>query len=421
VEELIRSQIHDALDVEAPPAYLRARVMSSLPAADRRAGRPSSGSVRLAGQWAAGLVATLLAVAIIAGLLFSRGLLNQTVPVRPHALPPVGIISPEGVAVGADGSVYLSDFLADRVFKVRPDGKVVVIAGGGQGGDGPATRAWLNHPAGLAIDRSGNLYVADASGGTIRRIDGHGMISTLQVRDVNAVAQQLRLTGVPIGVAVDASGEIWISEFYGTIRSIDTSGATTILDTTSLPPPAWVPGYIAFDSAGNLYISDRASGASDNPIYQNPIGGGCRIVRVSPNKNLSVIAGTGVCGFSGDGGPAVSARLDDPNGIAFDAVGNLYFADTNNHRIRRIDKNGIITTVAGTGAGGYSGDGGIATRAQLEYPFGIAITPAGFLYIADATCSCWNPATPGHLRVVRLSDDTITTVMSGQTPTQATH
>jgi sugar lactone lactonase YvrE len=418
VDELIRSQIHDALDVEAPPAYLRTRVMSSLPAAERHVRWQSSPSVRLAGQWAAGLVATVLAVAIIAGLLYSRGFFGPTVPVRPPPAPPAGLDSPDGVAIGSDGSVYVSDFLANRVFKLRPDGKVVVIAGGGLSGDGPATNAWLNHPAGLAIDRSGSVYIADAPGGTIRRVDTNGMISTLEVRDANGVATHLRLTGVPMGVAFDGSGELWVSEFYGTVRSIDASGATAILDTSSLPPPAWVPGYIAFDPAGNLYISDRAWGASDNPIYQNPIGGGCRIVRVSPDKKLSVVAGTGVCGFSGDGGPAVSAELNDPNGIAFDAVGNLYFADANNHRIRRIDKNGIITTVAGTGVGGYSGDGGPATQAQLEYPFGIGITSSGLLYFADATCSCWDPAVPGHLRVVRLSDNVIGTVMSGQTPIQ---
>jgi sugar lactone lactonase YvrE len=418
VEELIRNQIHDALEVEATPPYLRARVMRSLPAADRHAWRPPSSSIRLAGQWAAGLVAMLLAGAIIAGLLYSRGLLRPPVPAIPEPAPPVGLVSPEGVAIGSDGTVYLSDFLGDRVFKVRPDGGVVVMAGGGASGDGPATMASLNHPAGLAIDGSGSVYIADTSGGTIRRVDTSGIISTLEIRDANGVAAQLRLTGVPTGLAFDPSGRLWVSEFYGTIRSIDASGATTVLDSSALPPPALVPGYIAFDSAGNLYISDRASGASNNPLYQNPVGGGCRIVRVSPDKNLSVIAGTGVCGFSGDGGPAASAELNDPNGIAFDSVGNLYFADANNHRIRRIDKNGIITTVAGTGVGGYTGDGGPASQAQLEYPFGIGITPTGLLYFADATCSCWAPAVPGHLRVIKLSDRSIATVMSSQTPIQ---
>jgi len=176
---------------------------------------------------------------------------------------------------------------------------------------------------------------------------------------------------------------------------------------------------MAFDSAGNLYISDRSPGATDNPTYtENPIGGGCRIVRVSPDTKMSVIAGTGVCGYSGDGGPAVAAQLDDPGGIAFDSAGNLYFSDSNNHRIRRIDRNGIITTVAGTGVAGYGGDGGPANAAQLEYPFGMGIAPSGLLYFSDASCSCWNPITRGKVRVVNLSTGKITTVMDGHTPVQ---
>jgi sugar lactone lactonase YvrE len=361
-------------------------------------------------------VATLLAVAIIASLLYSRGLLGPIVPVRPQPNPPVSLISPEGVAIGGDGSVYLSDFLDDRVFKLRPDGTVVVFAGGGSGGDGPATKAWLDHPGGLAIDRAGNVFVADAPGWAVRRIDSRGTISTLSIRDMSGVG--INLHGVPTGLAFDNSGGLWVSELFGTVLRIDTNGNGTILDTSALPPPAWVPGYMAFDSAGNLYISDRAPAAPNNPIYQNPVGGGCRIVRVTPDKKVSVIAGTGTCGFSGDGGPAASAQLDDPNGIAFDAAGNLYFADANNHRIRRIDKNGTITTVAGTGVAGFSGDGAQATQAHLEYPFGVGITPTGLLYFADAPCSCWGPSVPGHLRMVSLSDNVITTVVSSQTPIQ---
>jgi hypothetical protein len=115
---------------------------------------------------------------------------------------------------------------------------------------------------------------------------------------------------------------------------------------------------------------------------------------------MTVIAGTGRCGFSGDGGPAVEATLEDPNGLAFDSAGNLYFATGN--RIRRIDRNGIITTVAGTGVAGDAGDGGLGINAQLDGPFGIGIAPGGFLYIAEGG---------GHrVRMLRLSDGVITTV-----------
>jgi sugar lactone lactonase YvrE len=415
VEELIRSQMHDALDIEAPPPHLRANVMGSLPVG-RQARRPASAPLQLTGRWAAGVVATVLAIATIVGLLYSRGLIGP-VPVRPQPAPPAALISPEGVLIGADGSVYLSDLLGDRVFKVRKDGRVVVVAGGGVEGDGPATKAWLDHPVGLTFDRAGNLYIADATGGSIRIVDPGGVISTLTTRDGSGAS--VRFLGYfPMGIAFDSLGVLWVSQLNGTIQSIDPNGNRSILDTSSLPPPTWVPGYIAFDPAGNLYISDRARSVAYDPIFEDP-GGGCRIVRVSSDKKLSVIAGTGVCGYSGDGGLAVSAQLNDPSGIAFDSAGNLYFSDSNNHRIRRIDRNGIITTVAGTGIGGYSGDGGPATQAQLEYPFGIGITPAGLLYFADATCSCWNPVAPGHLRALNLSNDVVTTVMSGQTPIQA--
>jgi DNA-binding beta-propeller fold protein YncE len=124
-----------------------------------------------------------------------------------------------------------------------------------------------------------------------------------------------------------------------------------------------------------------------------------------------VIAGTGTCGFSGDGGPAKSAELNDPNGIVFDADGNLYFADATNHRIRRIDKSGIITTVAGTGIAGYLGDGGPATKAQLTYPLGLGITSDGLIYIADPNAD--PTTTPARVRALRISDGTITTVASG--------
>jgi sugar lactone lactonase YvrE len=410
MEELIRDQVHSALDVQPTPAHLRSHVMASLPAANRG---HTVATLQLSGQWAAGVVAAFLALAIIAGLLYSRGLLPFVpVPGRPPTVAPVGLISPAGVAVAPDGSVYVADFLADEVFRVNPVGTVVLYAGGGVHGDGRATMAWLNHPAGLAVDAAGNLYIADATGGTVRKVDRRGIISTLI--DNGRTYHQYGL----LGVAVDGRGAVWVSEIGGgTVRRIDAVNGAD-LDTSQMPPPTWLPSYMAFDSAGNLYVSDGAAAPSDNPMFQTPTGGGCRIVRFSPDSKLSVIAGTGVCGYSGDGGPAVGAQLDDPGGIAFDSAGNMYLSDANNHRIRRIDRSGIITTVVGTGVPGYGGDGGPANAAQLEYPDGMAITPSGKLYFSDASCSCWNPITPGRVRVVDLATGKIRTVMDGQTPIQ---
>jgi sugar lactone lactonase YvrE len=408
VDELIRGRMHDALDAEPPPAGLRARVIGSVSMHDRTTRLPQRPRFQWAGQFAAGFVAALLAVAVIAGLIYSRQAIGSlTQGGGSHPASPPRLISPEGIAVAPDGIVYVSDYVGDRVFRLLPGGGLVSIAGGGVGGDGSATKAWLNHPAGLAVDSQGNLYVADNIGGTIRRVDRRGNISTVST-----------FYG-PQGLAFDSAGVLYASTYYGELKGIDQRGGSANLDLSSLPPPVPQLGYMAFDSAGNLYVSDR----SPDPTGPTPSpGGGCRIVRLTPSQKhtqieqawgITVVAGTGTCGFSGDGGPARSAQLNDPNGIVFDAAGNMYFADASNHRIRRIDKNGIITTVAGTGVAGYSGDGGPATQAQLAYPFGMGITSGGLIYISDASCACVDPTTPGHVRVLQLSDGTITTVAGG--------
>jgi len=407
VDELIRDRMHDALDVEPPPG-LRARVIASVPMYDRTRRSPRRPRFQWAGQWAMGFVATVLAVAVIAGLMY----VGQTIRTLnlghgPTPASPARLISPEGIAIAPDGTVYVSDYVEDRVFRLLPAGGYTSIAGGGVGGDGPASQAWLNHPSALAVDSQGNLFIADSIGGTVRRVDPRGIISTIT-------------TGYgPLGLAFDSAGVLYVGTYYGEIKGIDQRGGSTNLDLSALPAPTPQVGYMAFDSAGDLYFSDRApvlSGSSPSP------GGGCRIVRLTPSQkhtqvesvwSISVIAGTGTCGYSGDGGPAKSAQLNDPNGIVFDAQGNLYFADSGNHRIRRIDKNGIITTVAGTGVAGYGGDGGPAARAQLANPFGMGITSSGLIYIADASCACMDPTTPGRVRVLRLSDGTITSVPGG--------
>ena len=403
MEELVRDRIHEALEIEPTPASLRARVMGSLPV-DVGPHRPT---LRFSGQWAAGLVAILLGIAIIAGLLYSRGL-APFIPAHPQPAPQASLVSPEGVAIGPDGAVYVSDFLGDRVFELRPDGRVVVYAGGGSGSDGPALKASLFHPAGIAVDSTGTLYIADTPGGTVRKVDTRGMLSTL--------GQAKGLTygyAGPLGLATDRSNVLWVSQMFGNVGRADGLGG--LVDGSSLPQPTWIPGYLAFDNAGNLFISDRAPGLSSGVLYAGPpTGGGCRIVRMTAERQLSVIAGTGVCGYSGDGGPATAAQLNDPGGIAFDSAGNLYFADANNHRIRRIDRNGTITTVAGTGVQGFVD--GSAAQVQLQFPFGLAMTRGGLLYFADMTCQCWDPSVPGRLRVLNTSTGVVTSVITGSTP-----
>jgi DNA-binding beta-propeller fold protein YncE len=266
-----------------------------------------------------------------------------------------------------------------------------VVAGtgkSGEGGDGgPAVAATLKGPAGLAFDRNGNLLVADHDGQRIRRIDSQGVITT-------AAGSADAPFVYPVGLAFDHTGALYVgAEGDDTLRRVDLlSRAVTVIDISSIPAPAVKPGYLTFDSAGNLYVADHA----------NLQRTGCRIVRITPAGSMKVIAGTGACGFTGDGGPAVAAQLDDPNGLAFDSAGNLYFADANNHRIRRIDRNGVITTVAGTATAGSTGDNGPGTHAELDMPFGIAAAPGNLVYIADGAGS--------RVRLLNLSNNIITTV-----------
>jgi sugar lactone lactonase YvrE len=235
-----------------------------------------------------------------------------------------------GVALDAAGNLYIADTLNERVRKVDTNGIITTVAGDGSAsyaGDGhAATNASLHYPWDLAFDSVGNLYIADTYNSRIRKVDTNGIITTVAGNGIATFAGD-------DGAATNAS----LNYPYG----------------------------VALDAAGNLYISD---------------GNNNRIREVGPNGIITTVAGGG---DGRDGGAATSASLDNPSQIAFDTVGNLYIADSSDNRIRKMDTNGIITTVAGNGIIGFSGDGGAATNARLSYPTGVALDADGNLYIVD--------------------------------------
>ena len=248
---------------------------------------------------------------------------------------------PLGLAIDQSGNVYIADQFNHRIRRIAPDGTITTVAGSGTqgsaGDDGPATSAQLNYPSGIAIDGSGALYITDTMNHVIRKVAVGG--------NITRIAGQ---RGLPGFVEKNAKGEF-----------IDARDAQLN-----------APTGIAMDSAGNIYFCDTRNH---------------RVRKIGTDGKIQTIAGTGEKGETGDGGSALEAKLNSPTGVAVDAAGNVYIADQMNHRIRKVDTSGIITTVAGTGLPGYSGNGGLATKAQLFYPCCIALDAQGNLFIADRT------------------------------------
>ena len=312
---------------------------------------------------------------------------------------------PAGVATDGVGNVYIADSSNDRIRKVDSTGTITTIAGGESavnfpGDGGPASQAKLWSPSDVAVDGAGNLYIADRLNQRIRKVDSTGTITTIAgtgepgfSRDGGPASQATLWS--PSDVAVDGVGNVYIADSSNDrIRKVDSTGTITTIAGSgphydggfggdggpAVKAQLGRPSGVALDGDGNLYIAD-----TDNQ----------RIRKVDSTGTITTIAGTGKGGFSGDGGPAVKAQLGRPSGVALDGVGNLYIADSSNDRIRKVDSTGTITTIAGTGKGGFSGDGGPAVKAQLRRPSGVALDGDGNLYIADSSNNRIRKLTPG--------------------------
>jgi sugar lactone lactonase YvrE len=335
---------------------------------------------------------------------------------------------PAGLAFDSSGNLFIADNANHRIRKVTPAGVISTVVGstaGYSGDNGPAAGAQLNWPTAVALDTSGNLFIADTANQVIRRVSTSGVITTVA-------------TGLnsPEGVAVDSSGVLYIADYSvnddgcgdivysGRMVKMTADGNTAIL--TPGPPGLESPRGIAIDAAGNVYVADAigdrvwkvsaggvfsvassssygeydcpSSGYPDSNQLICPGGvavngsgnlyvtdvGHSRIARISSQGAITNVVGDGTLGsYWGDGGKATESALYYPLGVTADNNGNLYVSDSSNSRVRKVAPDGTITTIAGNGLSGYSGDGGPATVAQLKAPAGLALDASGNLYIAD--------------------------------------
>ena len=299
---------------------------------------------------------------------------------------------PYGVAVDATGNVYIADATGSRIRKIDTNGIINTVAGNGtqgfSGDGGVATNANLNQPYGVAVDPAGNVYIADNGNKRVRKVDTNGVITTVAGTGGTGYsgdggAATSATIGIDSGVAVDASGNLYICcnsiPTNYRVRKVDTNGIISTVagngsngntgdggaaTNAALSNPVGV----AVDSSGNLFISSNYA-----------------IRKVNTNGIISTVAGTGTGGFSGDGGPATSATMWSATGIFVDTFGFIYIVDSTSYRIRQVDANGIITTIAGIGSSSPIGDGGYATNAAVYSPRGVTVDNVGNVLIADTS------------------------------------
>jgi len=316
-----------------------------------------------------------------------------------------GTYFPTSVAVDATGNLYITEAYGGRIRKVTPSGEATFVAGTGtpgfSGDGGHAITAQLRNPFDVAIDAAGNLYIADSGNARVRRVANDGVITTVAGNGAAgfggdggpAIAAQLNN---PRGIAIDATGNLYIADTGNArIRKVTPNGLITTISGNGLTAnpgengPAIEaklrsPYGMVLDKSGKLYFTEM---------------GGQRVRMISTNGQITTIAGNGTRGSSGDGGPAAAAQLLGPLGLALDGD-NLYIAESGGFRVRKVTKDGIITTLAGNGTRGSGGGGGPPLAAQLDSPLRVAVGPSDTLYIVDAGAQRLRIISQGQIRDV---------------------
>ena len=387
-----------------------------------------------------------LAVDDIGNVYVADRLRNRIVRVSPEGTfelfgTEAPFFSPRGIAFGPDGSLYVVQSSLAQIQKIAPDGSVSTVAGSGNhgydGDDGPATEARLNFPSGVAVADDGTTYIADGGNNRIRKVDPDGTITTVAGDGTRgstgdgglAVAASL---SNPRQVALGSEGDLYIADSGNSlVRRVDAGGViSTFVGSTFREPAPTVavagfstPSALAFDSDGDLYIAEefgsrvvvirssdlsvetiagtgesgfRGDGGAANQARLNmprgiAVSGNTVYIADSQNHRVRAVSNStirtiaGRAHRSGDGGPATAATLDSPEGVSLDTAGNLYIADTGNHAVRRVGTNGVISTAAGNGDSGFSGDGGPAASAELFRPVSVAVGQDGSLFISDSS------------------------------------
>jgi uncharacterized protein (TIGR03437 family) len=297
---------------------------------------------------------------------------------------------PGSIVLDSSGNIYFADGGNHRVRKIS-NGTITTFAGNGTAGytgdGGAATSAELDNPVGVALDFSGNLFIADAGNNVIREVSlSTGKITTFAGQQAlgagysgdTGVATSAQLND-PVAVAIDKFGNVYIADANNNvIREVSSGNINTLIGGAATFGQLNHPDSVKVDANQNIFVADTV---------------GRRIVEFTAGGSFVVFAGNEGYGFSGDGGPATQASLFDPMDIALDSAGNLYIADTLNSRIRVVS-NGIINTIAGNGFPGYFGDGGPAKSATLNFPRGVAVDSSGNVYISDTANNVIRLLTP---------------------------